>query len=119
MKPKLSIIAGVITIAWIALPAQAVPVSVLENRSKAIVYLAGMTCLLNSGKVSKKVLDEFTFEYLERNPDIKTAVLWVSSNAKAQLAVGAVVPYLNSNCVGYKPESREILQELLLPLLNH
>ena len=118
MKSKLSIIAGVITIAWIALPAQAVSVSVLENRSKAVAYLAGMQCLLNSGKVSKEVLNEYTFEYLNRNPDIKSGVAWLSSNVNAQPAIQAVIPYLNSNCIGYKPGSKEILQELLLPFLT-
>ncbi len=119
MKSKLSIIAGVITIAWTAVPAQAVSVSVLENRSKAVGYLAGMQCLLNSGKASKEVLDEYTFKYLNKNPDLKSGVAWVSSNVNAQSAIQAVIPYLNSDCNGYKPGSKEILIELLLPFLTN
>ena len=117
MKSKLSIIAGVITIAWTAVPAQAVSVSVLENRSEAVGYLAGMQCLLNSGKASKEVLDEYTFKYLNENPDLKSGVAWVTSNVNAQSAIQAVIPYLNSNCIGYKPGSIEILEELILPFL--
>ena len=83
MKSKLSIIAGVITIAWTAVPAQAVSVSVLENRSEAVGYLAGMQCLLNSGKASKEVLDEYTFKHLNQNPKLKSGVAWVTSNVNA------------------------------------
>ena len=118
MKSKLSIIAGVITIAWTAVPAQAVPVSVLENRSNAVGYLASMQCLLNSGKASKEMLDEYTFKYLNENPDLKPGVAWVSSNVNGQSAIQAVIPYLNSDCNGYKPGSKEKLVDLLLPLLD-
>ena len=118
MKSKLTIIAGVITIAWTALPAQAVSVSVLENRSEAVGYLAGMQCLLNSGKASKEVLEEYTVKYLDENPGLKSGVAWVSSNVNGQSAIQAVIPYLNSDCNGYKPGSKEKLVDLLLPLLD-
>ena len=115
IKSKLTIIAGVITIAWTALPAQAN--AVLESRAEAVEYLAGMQCLINTGQASKEELDEVTFKYLNQNPKLKSGVAWVTSNVNGKAAIQAVIPYLNSDCFDSKPGASESLYELVLPFL--
>ena len=99
IKTKLSIITAVATIVCTGLSAQAAE-SELARKQQMIGFLAAGQCIVNTGMATQEAVDGWAGQYVDEDPNRKSAYDWATTSPNGKAAVQATVPFLTPDCDG-------------------
>ena len=97
MKSKLTVIAALVSIAFIGLPASGQSAEAF-NRARIIGFLSKGECLLKNGSITQETFNGVTNIYLEDTPDLKPVYKWVTTSTNGKAGVIAMATHYDSDC---------------------
>ena len=97
MKPRLTIVAALASIACTSLPA-AGQNDKFTNRSRVIGFVTAGRCLVKNESITQGRYDEILLNYQKKNPELKPAFKWATTSSNGKAAVKALAPHLAANC---------------------